>query len=623
MTSNQVLAARYELTGHLARGGMADVFTAKDTLLGRQVAIKILHSQFSSDQAFVKRFRREAQAAANLSHPNIVSIYDWGESDQTYFIVMELVDGRSLRDVLKSEGALLPRRAVEIAAEVATALGVAHQGGLVHRDIKPGNILLTRTGAVKVTDFGIARAWDDSSELTKTGAVIGTATYFSPEQAEGVAADERSDLYSLGVVLYEMLTGRAPFQGDTPVAVAYQHVSTEAPFPSSLNPDVPAEVDQVVMRAMHKDPNHRHQTAEELRRDLVRGLEGPDHLASEAPTRIIDRTMAAAASGRGTGSRPAVQRPSQLPFILTAMGLLFTLGLGVFLLFQILDRGSAAAADQLVAVPNVAGMSEQDALATLQQQQLLVNTQREPSATVDDGRVIRTDPPAALQVSTDSTVIVYVSTGRELFEIPALVGQTQELADQIIKAQGFQVGGITLRPDTTQPAGVVLEQSPTAGVLLAVGTPINLVVSKGPEQIVLADYTGKRQFDAAFDLGKLGLTYEVEFEISEEVPQGFVIRTDPVPGTLLAPGTLVKVIVSDGPPVSTVPNLAGMSVEQAQLTVSDAGFVFRIAAEKKLTDNPNLVGLVVEQFPGPGAAVAPNTVVQVYLGELAPPPTEG
>jgi serine/threonine-protein kinase len=333
--------------------------------------------------------------------------------------------------------------------------------------------------------------------------------------------------------------------------------------------------------------------------------------------------MAAAASGRGTGSRPAVQRPSQLPFILTAMGLLFTLGLGVFLLFQILDRGSAAAADQLVAVPNVAGMSEQDALATLQQQQLLVNTQREPSATVDDGRVIRTDPPAALQVSTDSTVIVYVSTGRELFEIPALVGQTQELADQIIKAQGFQVGGITLRPDTTQPAGVVLEQSPTAGVLLAVGTPINLVVSKGPEQIVLADYTGKRQFDAAFDLGKLGLTYEVEFEISEEVPQGFVIRTDPVPGTLLAPGTLVKVIVSDGPPVSTVPNLAGMSVEQAQLTVSDAGFVFRIAAEKKLTDNPNLVGLVVEQFPGPGAAVAPNTVVQVYLGELAPPPTEG
>ena len=623
MTSNQVLAARYELTGHLARGGMADVFTAKDTLLGRQVAIKILHSQFSSDQAFVKRFRREAQAAANLSHPNIVSIYDWGESDQTYFIVMELVDGRSLRDVLKSEGALLPRRAVEIAAEVATALGVAHQGGLVHRDIKPGNILLTRTGAVKVTDFGIARAWDDSSELTKTGAVIGTATYFSPEQAQGVAADERSDLYSLGVVLYEMLTGRAPFQGDTPVAVAYQHVSTEAPFPSILNPDVPAEVDQVVMRAMHKDPNHRHQTAEELRRDLVRVLEGPDHLASEAPTRIIDRTMAAAASGRGTGSRPAVQRPSQLPFILTAMGLLFTLGLGVFLLFQILDRGSAAAADQLVAVPNVAGMSEQDALATLQQQQLLVNTQREPSATVDDGRVIRTDPPAALQVSTDSTVIVYVSTGRELFEIPALVGQTQELADQIIKAQGFSVGGITLRPDTTQPAGVVLEQSPTAGVLLAVGTPINLVVSKGPEQIVLADYTGKRQFDAAFDLGKLGLTYEVEFEISEEVPQGFVIRTDPVPGTLLAPGTLVKVIVSDGPPVSTVPNLAGMSVEQAQLTVSDAGFVFRIAAEKKLTDNPNLVGLVVEQFPGPGAAVAPNTVVQVYLGELAPPPTEG
>ncbi|MGH8873823.1 MAG: Stk1 family PASTA domain-containing Ser/Thr kinase, partial [Acidimicrobiia bacterium] len=376
MESTRTLTDRYELTAHLARGGMADVYQGRDTLLGRRVAVKMLHSQFSADEAFVKRFRREAQAAANLSHPNIVGIYDWGEADGTYFIVMELVNGRSLRDVLRSEGALLPRRSVEIAAEVAAALAVAHRGGLVHRDIKPGNILLAPDGTVKVTDFGIARAWDDSQELTRTGAVIGTATYFSPEQAQGTPADERSDLYSLGVVIYEMLTGHPPFQGDSPVSVAFQHVSAEPTAPSGDNPDVTPALDQIVLRAMHKGPGSRYQTAEELRTDLLRFLQGAAPLSvpvNEAPTQLLDaRSVPPPTVPPDETYRRVAEKPSsQLPFILTTFGLLLLLGLGVFLLFRMLGGGESG--PDLVEVPIVAGKTESEATAELQRAGFLIS----------------------------------------------------------------------------------------------------------------------------------------------------------------------------------------------------------------------------------------------------------
>src|SRR5665213_3070209 len=280
----RVFSDRYELTHLIARGGMAQVYRARDRQLDRPVALKVLFPELSVDRSFVERFRREAQAAANLSHPNIVPVFDWGEDNGTYFIVMEFVDGRALSSILRTAGPLHPDRAAEIAADVAGALAYAHRHGVVHRDVKPGNVLITEEGTIKVTDFGIARAVNTEESLTQTGAVMGTATYFSPEQAEGIGVDPRSDIYSLGVVLFEMVTGRAPFLGDTPVAVASKHVRDIPPVPREINPSIPPTFEAIILKSMAKDPDHRYATAEELRADLLRFNEGRSVLAMNDPT---------------------------------------------------------------------------------------------------------------------------------------------------------------------------------------------------------------------------------------------------------------------------------------------------------------------------------------------------
>src|SRR4051812_27210446 len=293
MSSQQVFSSRYEIERHLARGGMAEVYVARDTLLDRPVALKVLFPELSADPTFVERFRREAQAAANLNHPNIVSVFDWGEADNTYFIVMEYVDGPTLRDLLRTEGRLHPDRAADIAADIAAALGFAHRNGVIHRDVKPGNVLISPTGQVKVTDFGIARAARDTAQenLTQTGTVMGTATYFSPEQAQGLPIDPRSDVYALGVVLYELVTGRAPFVGDNPVAIAYQHVREQPVPPSRTNPDVPPALEAIILRALAKSPDDRYASANELRNDLLAFREGRPVAAQSAVPVAADTTM--------------------------------------------------------------------------------------------------------------------------------------------------------------------------------------------------------------------------------------------------------------------------------------------------------------------------------------------
>ncbi len=603
---------------------MADVFEAEDTLLNRSVAIKVLHANFASDKAFVSRFRREAQAAANLSHPNIVAIYDWGQEAGTYFMVMELIRGKTLRQILKAEGALLPRRAAEIAAETAAAISIAHQHGVYHRDIKPGNIMITDDGAVKVTDFGIARALDDSEELTRTGAVIGTATYFSPEQAQGLPADERSDIYSLGIVLYETLAGKPPFTGESPVAVAYQHVSTMPSPTREVNPDVPQEIASIAEHAIQKDPAARYQSADAFRDDLLRYLGGAEPVAAAAvmagaATTMIPPPMAVMAPpghmGADTTFAAQPEERSQTTYWVFVGALLVALGLGLWLILRLLSGGAGGDA---VIVPDLEGTEAQSAFLALQEMNLKVSEVDETNDQIAAGFVIRTNPPAGTEVETDTFVTVVVSLGPEEFGVPNLIGENVEIARTRIEDQGFTVGLIeySLTEDTDE--GLVIRQTPTGGTTAPPDTPVDLLVSSGPFSITVPNVAGGTADNAILELTRAGFdNVETQEEFSADIAVGVVISTNPASGQSIPRDATVIVIVSKGPEPVAVPDLTSQSVDQARTTLEDHDLTLVVSSSTvEVSESSGLVGLVADQDPNPGTTVESGSDVTVFLGVI-------
>jgi eukaryotic-like serine/threonine-protein kinase len=557
MTQPRLLGGRYELEGVVGRGGMAEVYRARDIRLDRVVAIKTLRADLARDQIFQARFRREAQSAASLNHPSIVAVYDTGEDMATGvpvpYIVMEYVDGRTVRDLLQEGHRLLPERSLEIIDGVLRALDYSHQAGIVHRDIKPGNVMVTRNGDVKVMDFGIARAMSDAqATMTQTAQVIGTAQYLSPEQARGERVDSRSDLYSTGCLLYELLTGRPPFTGDSPVAIAYQHVRENPVPPSRVDPDVPPWADAIVLKAMAKSPADRYQTAADMRADLQRAASGLP-VAAAPPTRLDmypqtqrmgpGTVMAGATSqippvedydydyaGRGRGGGSSSRR--WIPWVL---GLVLVLGVVAAAAYFLLAGSGKTYAVPLVNNQPVAAARQQIAAAHLRS--TVVN---QPSASVKSGLVIRSSPAEGNNVPANTLVTLYVSTGPSKVSVPNVQGKQQAAAEAQLQNAGFNV---SVQQDTTstQPAGTVVNQNPASGTMVEPGSKVTIFVSGAAS---IPNVVGLSQQSAQTSLQSAGFKVSVQTVAGPAgTTPGNVWQQNPTANTTAAPGTTVTILV--------------------------------------------------------------------------------
>jgi serine/threonine-protein kinase len=555
----RLLGSRYEIGEVLGYGGMAEVHLGRDVRLGREVAVKVLRADLARDPSFQTRFRREAQAAASLNHPAIVAVYDSGEdaaiNGATPYIVMEYVEGRTLRDILKAEGRLMPRRAMEIVADVCAALDFSHRNGIVHRDVKPGNVMINRVGAVKVMDFGIARAVADAgATVTATAAVIGTAQYLSPEQARGENVDARSDVYSTGCLLYELIAGHPPFTGDSPVAVAYQHVREHAPPPSSSNPDVPPELDAIVMKSMAKNPANRYQTAAEMRADLVRAINGrpvsaEPVLSDEERTTVLGSPAGPGYPGYGPRGRhgPEPRRGRTVGWIALAVAVLLVFVLAAFVTSRLVGNKQAT-----VTVPSLLGKTRAAAEQSLRDQRLTPNFTVQASTPDQKDKVISQDPPAGISLKENSAVNVVIGGGPASVSVPDVTGLSFE--DARTQLQGAKLNAKRNDVESDKQVGQVIDTNPKAGARVPEGAVITLNVSNGKVEIPdVRSQTVEQARRTLSDKGFLDVT--VKFQIpNDDFDPGTVFDQTPVGGSKATTDQKIIIFVARArPAITTTP----------------------------------------------------------------------
>jgi beta-lactam-binding protein with PASTA domain/tRNA A-37 threonylcarbamoyl transferase component Bud32 len=624
---NTLFDGRYRILRRLGSGGMANVYLAEDQELGRRVAIKILNEKHAGDEQFVERFRREAKNAAALSHPNIVSIYDRGEAEGTYYIAMEFLDGRTLKELILARGPAPIGISIEYARQILAALRVAHRSGLVHRDIKPHNVLVDDEGRVKVTDFGIARA--GPSQMTEAGSIIGTAQYLSPEQAQGAPVSQASDLYSVGIVLYELLTGQVPFTGETPVEIAMKHLSKMPTPPSRLRPEISRDLDLVVMRALAKDPEDRYASAEEMDSDLARIQRGlaisPE--TEETATAIIARPVTAptmVAPPRpprpyDTGvlydyDEPA-RRRSVWPWLLAVL-LLALAGVAAFFAYnQIQDQLNAS---KPVAVRDYRGLREPQAVAQIRAAGLKPVVKRRPSTDQPKTFVFSQDPDPGSRTDKGNPVTIFVSTGKPLTTVPDVRGKNAVDAAADLAAAG-------LRPNvhevnSSKDVGTVVAQDPAPDERVPRGSRVRINVSKGVQQVAVPSVLNEPFEQAASELQAQGFSVQRQ-NVDSDQPEGTVVGTDPPANTTVPKGSSVTVSVSKGPTLTDVPDVTNQDRDTAESTLRASGFKVKVVEED--TDDPTLDGIVLSQDPQPGSRAAPKSTVTITVGKLstaAPPP---